>query len=276
MAAPRRRRPTRAAGNPPRPRPSEPGPVLELEVERIAHGGVAVAHHEGRVVFVADAVPGELVRARVVDAARERFWRAETVEVLRASSDRREHVWPEAALDRSPEARAGGAEFGHIRMARQRALKGEVLRDALARFGGVEVDVEVDAVDAALAPGVDAEAGTGWRTRVRLHVAPDGAVGPYAARSHTVVPVASLPLAVPELAGLAPLDRSFPGAAWIDLVAPSDGAPEVVVRDAEPHPGRGGRGGRAQRSDAARPVVAELVGARRFAVDRDGFWQVHR
>ncbi|MEI5585019.1 class I SAM-dependent RNA methyltransferase, partial [Agromyces sp. CCNWLW208] len=25
-----------------------------------------------------------------------------------------------------------------------------------------------------------------------------------------------------------------------------------------------------------RPVVAELVGARRFAVDRDGFWQVHR
>jgi tRNA/tmRNA/rRNA uracil-C5-methylase (TrmA/RlmC/RlmD family) len=255
--------------------------MLELEVERIAHGGVAVAHHEGRVVFVADAIPGELVRAQVVDAGRERFWRAETVEVLRASPDRRSHVWPEASVDRAPEDRAGGAEFGHIRMPRQRALKAQVLRDALARFGGVEVDVEVEPVVAALAPDVDEAAGTGWRTRVRLHVAPDGTVGPFAARSHTVVPVTSLPLAVPELAAIAPLDRAFPGARWIDLVAPSGDRPEVVVRE---HPPRGrdrarsaGRpdgGGDAR--DTTRPVVTELVGDRRFAVDRDGFWQVHR
>lgn len=261
--------------------------MLDLEVERIAHGGVSVAHHEGRVVFVADAIPGELVRAQVVDAGRERFWRAETVEVLRASPDRREHVWPEASVDRAPERRAGGAEFGHIRMPRQRALKAEVLRDALARFGGVESDVVVEPVDAALAPGVDQDAGTGWRTRVRLHVGPDGTVGPYAARSHTVVPVASLPLAVPELAAVAPLDRTFPGARWIDLVAPSGGRPEVVVRGHETRDRSTGRGrGRAHGADpggphgsddeAMRPVVTELVGDRRFAVDRDGFWQVHR
>jgi tRNA/tmRNA/rRNA uracil-C5-methylase (TrmA/RlmC/RlmD family) len=255
--------------------------VLDLEVERIAHGGVAVAHHEGRVVFVADAIPGELVRAQVVDAGRERFWRAETVEVLRASPDRRDHVWPEASVDRAPERRAGGAEFGHIRMPRQRALKAEVLRDALARFGGVEVDVEVEPVDASLAPGVDEEAGTGWRTRVRLHVAPDGTVGPFAARSHTVVPVTSLPLAVPELAEIAPLDRTFPGARWIDLLAPSGGRSELVVREQAPRgrdrarsgPGRTPTG---DRPDAARPVVTETVGDRRFTVDRDGFWQVHR
>jgi tRNA/tmRNA/rRNA uracil-C5-methylase (TrmA/RlmC/RlmD family) len=255
--------------------------MLELEVERIAHGGVAVAHHEGRVVFVADAIPGELVRAQVVDAGRERFWRAETVEVLRASPDRRSHVWSEASVDRAPEDRAGGAEFGHIRMPRQRALKAEVLRDALARFGGVEVDVEVEPVAAALAPEVDEPAGTGWRTRVRLHVAADGTVGPFAARSHTVVPVTSLPLAVTELAAIAPLDRTFPGARWIDLVAPSGGRPEVVVRE---HPPRGRDRARSgarpdgvgDAHDATRPVVTELVGDRRFAVDRDGFWQVHR
>lgn len=247
--------------------------MLDLEVERIAHGGVAVARHEGRVVFVADAIPGELVRAQVVDAGRDRFWRAETVEVLRASPDRRDHVWPEASVDRAPEARAGGAEFGHIRMPRQRELKAEVLRDALARFGGVEADVEVEPVDAALAPGVDAEAGTGWRTRVRLHVAPDGTVGPYAARSHTVVPVTTLPLAVAELADLAPLDRSLPGARWVDLVAPSTGAPEFVVREHDSRD-RGRTGARARPEE--HPVVSEVVGSRRFAVDRDGFWQVHR
>ncbi|KZE93689.1 putative RNA methyltransferase/cg2084 [Agromyces sp. NDB4Y10] len=247
--------------------------MLDLEVERIAHGGVAVARHEGRVVFVADAIPGELVRAQVIDAGRDRFWRAETVEVLRASPDRRDHVWPEASVDRAPEARAGGAEFGHIRMPRQRELKAEVLRDALARFGGVEADVEVDPVDAALAPGVDAEAGTGWRTRVRLHVAADGTMGPYAARSHTVVPVTTLPLAVAELADLAPLDRSLPGARWVDLVAPSTGAAEFVVREHDARD-RGRTGARARPEE--HPVVSEVVGSRRFAVDRDGFWQVHR
>lgn len=247
--------------------------MLDLEVERIAHGGVAVARHEGRVVFVADAIPGELVRAQVVDAGRDRFWRAETVEVLRASPDRRDHVWPEASVDRPLEARAGGAEFGHIRMPRQRELKAEVLRDALARFGGVEADVAVEPVDPALAPDVDAETGIGWRTRVRLHVAPDGTVGPHAARSHTVVPVTTLPLAVAALADLAPLDGSLPGARWVDLVAPSTGAPEVVVREHDARD-RGRTGARARSEE--RPVVSEVVGSRRFAVDRDGFWQVHR
>ncbi len=240
--------------------------MLELEVERIAHGGVAVARHEGRVVFVADAIPGELVAAQVIDAGRERFWRAETVSVLRASPDRREHRWPEASVDRAPEQRAGGAEFGHIAMPRQRELKAEVLRDALRRFGGVEADPAVEPVDAAVAPGVDLDAGTGWRTRVRLHVASDGTVGPYASRTHTVVPVASLPLAVPELQALAPLDRRLEGATAVDLVAPAVGDAQVVVRSSDDR--------RARPGDA--PTVVEQVGERRFTVDRDGFWQVHR
>ena len=247
----------------PRP-PAVDGPVIELEVERVAHGGVFVAHHEGRVVFVADAIPGERVAARVTDQHRDRFWRAETVEVLRASDDRRAHVWPEASVDRAPERRAGGAEFGHIRLERQRALKAEVLRDALARMGGVDRDVEMRPVDPALAPGVSTDDGTGWRTRVRLQVAEDGSVGPYAARSHTVVPVASLPLAVPELARLAPLTERFPGARALDLVAPSTGEPAIVVVESERMP------------RAARPTIEEQVGDRRFRLDRDGFWQVHR
>ncbi len=250
-----------------RPAPKPPatdGPVLELDVERVAHGGVFVAHHEGRVVFVADAIPGERVAARVIDQGRERYWRAETVEVLGASPDRREHVWAEASVDRAPERRAGGAEFGHIRLERQRELKAEVLRDALSRMGGVEWEITVEPVDPALAPGVSGEDGTGWRTRVRLHVAGDGTVGPYASRSHTVVPVASVPLAVRELGALAPLGERFPGAHAVDLIAPSTGEAAVVVVEGERMP----RG--------PRPTIEERVGDRRFRLDRDGFWQVHR
>lgn len=274
------------------------GDLLDLEVERIAHGGVAVARHEGRVVFVADAIPGERVRARVTDASKPAFWRADTVEVLDASPDRREHVWAEASVERDPERRAGGAEFGHIAIGRQRALKAEVLTDALRRMGGVDREVVVNAVDPELAPGVDVENGTGWRTRVRLHVDERGVVGPYSARSRRVVPVESLPLAAAELAAIAPLGERIEGAEAIDLVAPSVGEPAAVLVDRlapSPRARQGGRrGGRAaggsrrgaperRRSGGTRPqpprdeaVVEELVDGRRFAVDRGGFWQVHR
>jgi tRNA/tmRNA/rRNA uracil-C5-methylase (TrmA/RlmC/RlmD family) len=122
----------------------------------------------------------------------------------------------------------------------------------------------VQAVDPALAPGASVELGTGWRTRMRLHVADDGTVGPYAARSHTVVPVASVPLAVPELARIAPLGERFPGARAVDLVAPNVGDPDIVVVSSERMP------------RAARPTIEERVGDRSFRLDRDGFWQVHR
>ncbi|MDR5700348.1 class I SAM-dependent RNA methyltransferase [Agromyces aerolatus] len=256
---PRTHRPRRSGTRTASPEPVTDGPVLDLEVDRIAHGGVAVARHDGRVVFVSDAIPGERVRARVTDVRKDRFWRAETVEVLDASPDRREHVWAEASVDRAPEHRAGGAEFGHIRMSRQRELKREVLTEALQRFAQLERDVVVEPVDEALAPGADAESGTGWRTRVRLHVDDAGRVGPYAARSHRVVPVTDLPLAVEELRALAPLGSSLPGAGSIDLIAPGTGEPAVVV---DQH--------------GAGPLVHEIVDGREFALDRGGFWQVHR
>ena len=146
--------------------------TLELVVGPVAHGGVFVARHEGRVVFTSDALPGERVRAQVVDDRHDRYWRAETVEVLEASADRRDHVWDAASIARDPAERAGGAEFGHIRLARQRELKADVLREAFERFAGLEQAPEVEAV----APGADAptgasDDGTAWRTRVRLQVA---------------------------------------------------------------------------------------------------------
>ncbi len=228
------------------------GSEVELDVTNIAHGGISVARLDGRVVFVSDAIPGERVVARITDDDKPAFWRADTVRVLDASPHRRPHPWAEAALDRDPAVRAGGAEFGHIDPAHQRTLKGQVLREALARFGGVERDTEVEPL-----PGP--EDGTGWRTRVRLHVSDDGVVGPYAARSHTVIPVTDLPLAVDELREVAPLDERFaPGIAHVDLIAPSMGGARLVI------------------GNQARSVIRERVGEREFRVDDTGFWQVHR
>jgi tRNA/tmRNA/rRNA uracil-C5-methylase (TrmA/RlmC/RlmD family) len=232
------------------------GREVDLEVLRVAHGGVMVAELEGRVVFVPDAIPAERVRARITEDQHERWLRAETLAVLDPSPDRRPHVWAAASIDRDPATRAGGAEFGHIAPERQRALKTTVLVDALRRTGGLgEDDV------AALAPEVRAVEGepdgTRSRTRIRLHVGRDGRPGPFAARSRRVVPVTDLPLAVRPLERLLP-ERVPAGTKVVDLAAPSEGEPFALLG----HRGHG-------------PPITERVGKRRFALDARGFWQVH-
>ncbi len=227
------------------------GREVELEATNIAHGGVMVARLDGRVVFVSDAIPGERVLARITDDAKSSFWRAETVRVLDASEHRQPHVWAEAALKRDPAERAGGAEFGHIEIGHQRALKKAVVEEALSRMAKLAREVTVEAL-----PG-EAD-GTGWRSRVRLHVADDGTVGPYAARSHRVIPVTSLPLASAALQEVAPLDETFSGdIESVDVIAPSVGTARLVVGRQKP------------------TVIRERVGEREFRVDDGGFWQVH-
>ncbi|WP_053385494.1 class I SAM-dependent RNA methyltransferase [Leucobacter celer] len=255
------------------PAPLEIGETIELDVTGIAHGGVSVARHDGRVVFVADAIPGERVRALVTDAKKKSFARATVVEVLDASADRQPHVWAEAAVERAPEDRAGGAEFGHIALDRQRSLKAEVLADAMRRFGGVEFAAADDEdLGEALAefvepaPGDDETGGLGYRTRVRLHVDPEtGAVGPYAARSRRVIPVTSLPLASEGIHQIAPLDELMPGVATVDLIDPAADDPRMLL-------GLPGEKTRAGEND----VIRELVEDRGFLVRAGGFWQVHR
>jgi tRNA/tmRNA/rRNA uracil-C5-methylase (TrmA/RlmC/RlmD family) len=251
------------------------GDEVELEVTKVAHGGISVARYDGRVVFVSDAIPGETVLARISDDSKRAFWRAETVAVLQPSEFRQEHVWAAASVDRAPEDRAGGAEFGHIVPAHQRELKRQVLSEALQRMAAVETDVQVEAI-----PG-NAD-GTGWRTRVRLHVAEDGTPGPYSARSHRVIPVDDLPLATAEVSAVAPLDEKFAGESVVDVIAPSSGNAWVLTGGGPQHAGKtsaaaGKQAGKqAGRQGDKKQTIVERVGERDFRVDVRGFWQVHR
>lgn len=250
----------------------QPGDTIDLDVTDVAHGGVFVARHEGRVVFVPDAIPGERVRARLTDTSKSSFWRAEALEVLDASTHRRAHVWAPADIGTPPERRPGGADLGHIELGHQRELKSHVITDALRRFGGLETAVSVEPA------GADETGdGTGWRTRVSLHVDDDGRVGPFAARSHRVVEVDDHPLATSAIAEAIARGRSAaPGR--LDLVQPADGRVRVLPRaETARRNGRGGRGRpRTAPDPALREVVVERVGDREFRVDAGGFWQVHR
>jgi tRNA/tmRNA/rRNA uracil-C5-methylase (TrmA/RlmC/RlmD family) len=250
--------------------------LVELEITNVAHGGIFVARHEGRVIFVTDAVDGERVLAQITDDKQKSFWRATTVKVLEPSKHRQEHVWSAASIDQAPDARAGGAEFGHITLAHQRELKAQVLTESLERFAQITRPVSVEGL-----PGDDETKGTRWRTRVSLHVGPDGRVGPYAARSHNIITVRDLPLAVEAIEGLAPLSQRLTPGSRVDLVAPSVGGARINnVDPVDPakkkRPKGKSSGPVAIPKLKNRADIREVVGDREFALAEAGFWQVHR
>lgn len=212
--------------------------VLTLTVGPMSHGGHCVARHEGRVVFVRHAVPGERVRAVLTEAAESaKFWRADTVDVLEPSDHRRRHPWKQAdalrAYDQN-QVPVGGADFGHISDSHQRRLKSQVFRDTLARIGGIELsDLELPDAAADGEPSVQALSGaTGsglhWRTRVSFAVR-EGSLAMKPHRSHELIPLRSMPLAVEAVSASHIFSWDFSGADTVDVVAPGGEAPLTLV-----------------------------------------------
>jgi tRNA/tmRNA/rRNA uracil-C5-methylase (TrmA/RlmC/RlmD family) len=226
------------------------GRVLELDIEKVAHGGIFVARHEGRVVFVSHVLPGEKVRALVYEDGGKSFCRAEPQEILVASPDRVEHVWDQAGV-----GGAGGAEFGHIKLSRQRELKADVIEEALDRMAGIKLRPAVEA-----APGDDESNGLRYRTRVQLHVNEFGDAGPYMERSHDVVLVRDLPLAVEDIRELGLHSKNWSGVKKIDIAASNTGQVQWRVDDKLKGDER----------------LVERVAGRTFRISGGGFWQVHR
>lgn len=195
-----------------------------------------MARHDGRVIFVRHALPGESVTVRVTDTSHKRYWRADVVEVHRASTHR---VSAPCAIA----GKCGGCDFQHVSWAEQRELKATVLAEQLSRLGGVEWSGEVAAV-----PGGN----LGWRTRMRYRTDATGRLGMRAHRSHQVVPL-------PEqgcLIAQRQLDRTgWPADVEVGVAA------DVVVVD--------------RRRIEGPEVITESAAGRTWQVAADGFWQVH-
>lgn len=111
--------------------PALPGDVVELDVAGLAHEGEGVGRYEGYALFVPGALPGERVRARVVEA-KPRYGRAELLGVLTASPSR---VAPPCAVY----ARCGGCQLQHFAYDAQLAWKRQLVVDALERIGKLRV-----------------------------------------------------------------------------------------------------------------------------------------
>lgn len=244
------------------PAESLAGLELTLDVGPVAHGGHCVARHEGRVVFVRHALPGERVVANVTDGAPgDRFLRADVVTVLRASPDRVPAPCPYAGP-----GRCGGCDLQHVSLSAQRRLKADVVREQLERIGRLDAE----AVAAAGVPAAAEELpgtpdGLGWRTRVELTAGPGGRAGLRRHRSYEVVAMDRCLIAAPGVQRTGAVGTVCDaGVTGLDVVAPSLGAAVVV-----PLPESG-----------PVPAVHERVSTASgweatFALSARGFWQVH-
>lgn len=278
---------------------------LVLDVGPVAHGGHCVARHEGRVIFVRHAIPGEKVRARLTDAGEAaKFWRADAVEVLEASPDRVEHFWHAADSRRAwthGHPPVGGAEFGHIALERQRSLKAAVLTEQLQRlaavgqFPGGEVTVEAVAGNSAGAdPTYDADTGLGWRTRASFSVTAAGKLGMHAHRSDHIIALREMPLASDGINRLRLWNIDLQGIERVEVAAPANGSRPLVLLAPAP-------GTKPKRLSAiaaqlpedvsvatfdpltddvqqlrGRTWVQESAAGHEYRVTGAGFWQIHR
>ena len=141
------------------------GEEVEVAIEKPAAGGRMIARHQGQVLLVAGAIPGERVTAKV-ERVEKRLAFASTVSVPEPSRDRREAHDP----------LCGGCVYAHIAYPRQVTLKSDIIGDAFVRIGRIPLSEPVEVL-----PSPE----TGYRLRARLHVGQNGA-GFYREGTHTL------------------------------------------------------------------------------------------
>lgn len=226
--------------------------VIDVLLDRPAHGGYSVGRVDGQVVFVRLGIPGERVRATVTEIGPGgRFVRAEVESVLEASPDRVEPVCRHATP-----GGCGGCDWQHVTLSKQRAMKADIIREQLVRVGKCDPD---DALlrDLVVEPCGDDRTGFGYRTRMDFVADPRGRLGLRSARSHDVIALQGCPLATASINDSEALHQPWAVGASVRIAHADSGT--VVI------------------PDGADPVtVTQQVGDRQFEVLSTGFWQVHR
>ena len=126
-----------ASGPPTATRPKT-GDELDLRVDALAFGGNGVARHEGYVLFVRGAIPGDRVRA-VVTKRKRAYGEARVLDVLEPAPDRV-----------APRADHPGAPWQVLPYERQLEIKHGQVDEALRRIGhldGFELEPIVPAAE---------------------------------------------------------------------------------------------------------------------------------
>ena len=227
------------------------GEVIEVTIEKVAHGGHFIARHEGCVIFVRHAIPGEKCQIEITSVGSS-FNRADVIDVIEASKDR-----VVAPCEYSHRQGCGGCDFQHVSIARQRSLKADVITEQFARIAKMDITVEVESVGSEI----------GWRSRINSTTDRNGHLGFIGSRSHTVIPVKNCLIAAKEIGFSELSTRTWKGDMRVEIAASNTGERSISLM-----PTRGETKSRLSEGPA---VLHEKVLEKTLEVSNNSFWQGH-
>jgi len=228
------------------------GDLLQVTIEKVAHGGHFIARHDGAVIFVRHAIPGENCTIQITSTGSS-FNRADVVSVEAASEFR-----VEAPCSFANRNGCGGCDFQHISVEHQRTLKSDVIAEQFSRIAKMELRIEVEEVGES----------THWRTRAIATTDRNGKLGFYKSRSHSIAPVTDCIICVEGMNFSEIASRDLKGDVRVEISASNTGERTIALA-----PTRGEEKARLTEGPA---VLHENVLGRSLEVSQESFWQSHK
>ncbi len=144
--------------------------------DAVGSNGEGIVRHEGITFFVPSCLPGEKVQFKVLKI-KGNVGYGKVEEILTPAEER---VRPKCPVF----SRCGGCSLQHLAYTPQLAHKANVVKEALRKIGGLQVDVPT---------AIKSDLPYGYRNKLQLPVGVDKdgktVLGFYAERSHRIVPI---------------------------------------------------------------------------------------
>jgi len=228
------------------------GDLIQVTIEKVAHGGHFIARFDGAVIFVRHAIPGENCTIQITSIGKS-FNRADVVSVQTPSEFR-----VAAPCSFAHRNGCGGCDFQHISVAHQRKLKSDVIAEQFSRIAKIDLKVEVEEVDES----------THWRTRAIATTDRNGKLGFFKSRSHSIAPVTDCLICVEGMNFGEIADRELKGDVRVEISASNTGERSIALA-----PTRGEEKARLTEGPA---VLHENVLGKMLEVSQESFWQSHK
>lgn len=153
---------------------------FELEIDDISTEGEGIAHIDGYALFIKDAIPGDVVRVKVIKA-KKNYGYGRLIKIVKPSKDRVQPVCPVAR-------QCGGCQIQHLSYDAQLAYKENKIKNCLVRLG----KFPKEQIDKIMEPLMGMEEPYHYRNKAQFPVGrnKDGELvtGFYASRTHSIIP----------------------------------------------------------------------------------------
>lgn len=162
--------------------------LVTVRIENLGNDGEGIGRLDGYTLFIKDALPGDLVEAKIMKAKKQ-YGYARLMSILEPSPDR---VEPRCALHQ----KCGGCQLQALSYEKQLLYKEEKVRGHLERIGGFENPPLFPVI------GMTEEEPFQYRNKAQFPFGKDKegktVTGFYASRTHSIIPNTDCALGVPE------------------------------------------------------------------------------